>query len=364
MQKILNIPDIRQSNDSNCGVSVVQAILGYYGEDWNESELANELQPYSLEEGVPRQNITKFFKNNGYKIWSGKMQIEHLILCIDKQRPVILLIQAWSKEKNINWEKTVEFGHYVVVCGYNDTGLIFEEPALLGSKGFLTFDELEERWHGLDGEFLQNYGIIIFGEPQSPVGKLYHIDEDKGGKKVIRCSDGSYHVNEEEDERLPVVDRCYDTVSEITNDVENYLHEYFDIKENNFKLKGKYTAYVIGPDGRIFQLEGDNHGHVLSAYPEIEQKCMRELKYKTYRDLSNDSSVGSDRLYKWMYENQFVRGTGNILAFLTLNNKQKDSIINLIEHNKDYFKTLSVDNYGDESYKSYDMKDFFRKFLM
>lgn len=213
MNKILSVPDTRQSNESDCGVSVTQAILAYYGEDYSESELSDKLQPYTLEDGVPRKNIIKLFKEFGYKVWSGKMEIEHLIKCIDRGYPVIILIQAWSEDKNVNWEKTVDWGHYIIIKGYDEKKIFIEDPALFGS-GELSYDELETRWHGLDEEYLQNFGMIIFGNPNSPVNKIYHVDE--GGTKVIKDDSGESHINEKE-VAGPVIKKIYQKLGEVFN---------------------------------------------------------------------------------------------------------------------------------------------------
>ena len=99
-------------------------------------------------------------------MWSGQLKINSLKRLIDKNLPIIILLQAWS-ENGSDYTKTQEYAHYVIVCGYDDEKqeIYFEDPAIFGI-GYLKFDELLKRWHaeGDNGSILKQYGIVIWGK--------------------------------------------------------------------------------------------------------------------------------------------------------------------------------------------------------
>ena len=38
-------------------------------------------------------------------------------------------------------------GHYMVVIGIDNQNVYFEDPAILGSRGYITDQEFLDRWH-------------------------------------------------------------------------------------------------------------------------------------------------------------------------------------------------------------------------
>ncbi|MCX6159223.1 MAG: cysteine peptidase family C39 domain-containing protein [Ignavibacteriae bacterium] len=160
-KKILYIPDVLQFSDFDCGDSCTQAILAYYGEDINEIKLIEKLKT-SKKDGTSSKHIVEYFKSRKFKVKDGPMSLKQLKIFIDKKRPVILFIQAWGPV-GINYKNTVAHGHYVIACGYDSTKVYFEDPAVFGTA-YLTYKELEKRWHGEDGkdEYLSQYGIAIW----------------------------------------------------------------------------------------------------------------------------------------------------------------------------------------------------------
>ena len=142
------MPDILQQNEYSCGISATQLILAYYGEDIEDIDLEKELN-VDPEFGVATKDIVSFFKKKGYKVKEGSTTIDKIKHFIDLGLPSILFIQAWSSEETTDWIHTNEWGHYVVAIGYNDKGIIFEDSAIFG-RGFLSYEELEKRLHGID----------------------------------------------------------------------------------------------------------------------------------------------------------------------------------------------------------------------
>jgi predicted double-glycine peptidase len=61
----------------------------------------------------------------------------------------------------------------MVVIGYDDKNIYFEDPAIFG-KGYIPIKEFVKRWHALDKNEIKRYGIAVWGK------KLYDY------KKIIK----------------------------------------------------------------------------------------------------------------------------------------------------------------------------------
>lgn len=64
---------------------------------------------------------------------------------INKGIPVIVRLQAW-KDENQTWEMNAS-SHYMVVIGIDSKNVYFEDPWILGNRGYIPHDEFIERWH-------------------------------------------------------------------------------------------------------------------------------------------------------------------------------------------------------------------------
>jgi uncharacterized protein len=42
-------------------------------------------------------------------------------------------------------------GHYMMVIGFDDNNVYFEDPYTLGSRGFVSRQKFQERWHNIQG---------------------------------------------------------------------------------------------------------------------------------------------------------------------------------------------------------------------
>jgi len=112
----------------------------------------------------PITGIEKTIKKYGLKYESREMTVEEIKSSIDKEIPVIVVLQAWAKRK-VNWKKDWKDGHYVVVIGYNSKGFIFEDPSSF-ERTSLTYGEFKKRWHDVssEGKRYVHYGISVFGK--------------------------------------------------------------------------------------------------------------------------------------------------------------------------------------------------------
>jgi ABC-type bacteriocin/lantibiotic exporter with double-glycine peptidase domain len=151
----------------------VQAVLAYYGIEYTEHKLEKLLKT-DINDGTPIKPMISFFKRKKFKLKQGKFTIKDLKKYIDKERPVILLLQAWGPE-GTDYTHTNQYGHYVVISGYNSKGFIIEDPAIFG-RGFISMKQLEKRWHGEDEGKLYNWGLAVWGQPKYDYSKFYKIE--------------------------------------------------------------------------------------------------------------------------------------------------------------------------------------------
>jgi predicted double-glycine peptidase len=161
---LIKIPQTRQATDYTCGVAALQSVLGFFGEEFREDELAKKLKANS-QEGTAYANIARFAKKKGFRVDIHKgMTLEALKRLLDKRSPVICLIQAWS-EHPIDYSKTWANGHYVVAIGYDDKNIFFMDPSTLGNYAYIPAAEFVKRWHDTDGkEHLRHFGMVVAKE--------------------------------------------------------------------------------------------------------------------------------------------------------------------------------------------------------
>ena len=175
--KILKFPETRQAFDFDCGATAVQSVLYYYGIERRSDELIEILQS-DRNEGTTPGNIVKAFIDAGFNVHAGQMTVADLRAWIDRDIPVIVTLQAWS-EKEKDYAKTLDEGHYVVAIGYDDDTVYFDDPSLLDNRGCIPIAELDERWHDIDRNkwLLEHFGIAVFGrKPEYNPNKIIKIE--------------------------------------------------------------------------------------------------------------------------------------------------------------------------------------------
>jgi len=114
--------------------------------------------------GTEYKKIAKLLKSAGLRVRVAKMNVEQLRSFLDRQIPVVLAIQAWADDPK-EYNTSIENGHYLVAIGYDDEKIFFEDPAVLGHKTYLSFDELESRWVDSESkQVLLHFGIAVYGK--------------------------------------------------------------------------------------------------------------------------------------------------------------------------------------------------------
>ena len=172
--RIIELSNLRQTFDFDCGVKALQGVLAYYGVEERADKLIEELGA-DPELGTSLASIISLAERKGFTVEAGaNWTLEMLKQHLDKGRPVIVVLQAWADRQLTlkEWRENYEDGHYVVVVGYDGPVLYFENPASF-HRIWLRENEFVARWHDMDpitGEKLHRVGIALLGK--EPVGRV------------------------------------------------------------------------------------------------------------------------------------------------------------------------------------------------
>jgi len=176
---IIEMPSGRQTFDFDCGAKALQLVLAYYGVDIREDMLIKELACDRY--GTPANNIVALAEKHGFRVIAGSsVSLETVKKYIDDERPVIVLVQAWADRYMTirDWEEANEYGHYVVVIGYQDGKIIFEDPSSF-PRTWMTEEEFLARWHYTDVRTqrkMDHFAIVLLGKEPVKARRLEHMD--------------------------------------------------------------------------------------------------------------------------------------------------------------------------------------------
>lgn len=174
--KTIILPQLRQTYNYDCGAKALQSVLTYYGIKLREDYIIKSTG--TSKSGTTIKKLIKVAADNGLKTNSRQMTINDIKEYIKKDVPVILVLQAWTKKKKVDWENDWTDGHYVVAIGYTKDKIFFEDTSSF-ERTYLKYDELNKRWHDVDaGEKKYfHHGIAIFGKkPCFKREKIVHMD--------------------------------------------------------------------------------------------------------------------------------------------------------------------------------------------
>jgi predicted double-glycine peptidase len=169
---LLNVPYVNQPSNFTSGPTSLQAVLAYYGSNTSLDELIN-MTNSTAENGTLPSAIVQTASNLGVSaVIKENMTLEDLQMYVIQGTPVIVYAQAWKNNatNNQNWTDDQNNSHYMVVIGIDTTNVYFEDPAILGSRGYIPDQEFLDRWHDTYVNSTGNnttdthLGIIITGK--------------------------------------------------------------------------------------------------------------------------------------------------------------------------------------------------------
>ncbi|HEY0196506.1 MAG TPA: C39 family peptidase, partial [Methanobacterium sp.] len=127
------------------------------------------------ENGTLPEGIAQAARDSGLTVEvMENMTLQDLHQNINQGVPTIVLCQAWRDNTTGNWTNNTGDSHYLVVIGMDDQNIYFEDPAILGSRGYISLQEFLERWHDQylnpetgNNTTLAHLGIVVTDEPVS-----------------------------------------------------------------------------------------------------------------------------------------------------------------------------------------------------
>jgi predicted double-glycine peptidase len=142
---MIELPDIRQKFDWDCGQTCCNIVWRYYRSKRLEI-------PTTGIDGADPRTIESVLRMSGLCVISGELDYDDLRHFTRLKRPVITLVQASESQPS---------GHYVVVCGATRNRVCYQDP-LCGhvSQHYTAF---KERWHDVDrlGTVYRCWGLAV-----------------------------------------------------------------------------------------------------------------------------------------------------------------------------------------------------------
>ncbi len=177
---MIDLPTGRQAFDFSCGPKALQIILAYYGVDVREGDLIDELRcDYR---GAPIKKIISFARKQGFQVFAKcGVSLETVKRYIGEKHPVIVLVQAWAERYMTPeaWKEDYDDGHYVIVIGFENGIVIFEDPSTISiRRTWMREEEFIVRWHDMDPRTqvkLEHFAMVLLGK--KPASKTpQHLD--------------------------------------------------------------------------------------------------------------------------------------------------------------------------------------------
>ncbi|MBI5209579.1 MAG: C39 family peptidase [Elusimicrobia bacterium] len=160
---LIRLPLVRQSTPYTCGAAALQSILGYYGEDIREDELARKLGS-DPEQGTRYWKIVELAREHGIDAKAAlDAPLEDLTAALDAGKPVIVAFQAWA-EGAVDYAGAWDDGHYAVAIGHDERNLYFMDPSTLGNYAFIPKAEFLVRWHDQYDQTRVNHLMLVFSK--------------------------------------------------------------------------------------------------------------------------------------------------------------------------------------------------------
>lgn len=141
------VPDLVQDVPFTCGATAVRSVLAYWGDDLPEDTLIAVLNT-TEEYGTPPRNIINGSLSLGYSAQvRTDLSLTDLETLVRAGMPVIVGIEDHRNQSTVLFEEQGRnYGHYVVVIGFDPGHVWLEDPAVLGRRVVLPREEFLARW--------------------------------------------------------------------------------------------------------------------------------------------------------------------------------------------------------------------------
>ena len=141
-----------------CGPASLKIVLGYYGLEKTEQELA-ELSGATSELGTDDQGITKAAESLGFKtLIKNEADFNDIADWLKKGVPVIV---NWFTRGRADYDdSSVADGHYSVIVGLDDEFICLQDPEIGGMRK-ITRDYFLKVWFDFAGKHIRADELII-----------------------------------------------------------------------------------------------------------------------------------------------------------------------------------------------------------
>lgn len=146
-------------NAGMCGPASLKIVLGYYGKEVTETELA-EKTGCTPEMGTTAEDICKAAAEYGFEaVIQNEATFEDIESWLVKKVPVIV---DWFTvgRKDYADDINVPDGHYSVVAGLDDTHIYLQDPEIGGMRK-LKREAFERVWFDFSGEYIKPDELIV-----------------------------------------------------------------------------------------------------------------------------------------------------------------------------------------------------------
>jgi ABC-type bacteriocin/lantibiotic exporter with double-glycine peptidase domain len=141
---VIQIPDVRQQDDFDCGAAVVRAVLRLYDKRPPHAvdALANPVQ------GLAPDTVEAVFRAAGLPVLAGNLTLDDLRHFTRLGRPVVC-------------PTAIDGGHWVAVAGVGRSRVHYHDP-LRGPRS-MAFPQWLESWRGSTryGHHYDAFGIVV-----------------------------------------------------------------------------------------------------------------------------------------------------------------------------------------------------------
>ncbi len=142
---MVDLEDVRQLTDHDCGAACACAILRYHGIRCTLAGCVELLYTNGLD-GTDLRTLEGFFRSYGLCVLAGEMDLTDIRQQTRRGRPVLCLVT----------------GHYVVALGLTRSRVHVHDP--LGGRARLPVAAFEEGWRDTDrsGAVYQRFGLSVW----------------------------------------------------------------------------------------------------------------------------------------------------------------------------------------------------------
>lgn len=159
MPALLDLPDVRQQSDYDCGIAAALCVLRYLGADRLRRDVEATLGATRLDGTDPRA-MEAMFRREGLAVQSGTMALADLAYHAGRGRPVVCLVTRGGTAKAPGAHPGA-VGHYVVSAGVRRGFVHVHDP--VEGPGRVRTAEFLSRWADWDrhGQDWQRFAVAV-----------------------------------------------------------------------------------------------------------------------------------------------------------------------------------------------------------